>query len=265
MNDMPPPTAGTAPPTAGGDKRPSLYIVDALNFLFRAFHALPPLTTTKGVETKAVYGLSQMLLRIAREQSPSHICVVYDAPGRSFRTQVYAEYKAHRPPMPEELASQLPLVARVVDAFGIQTLAVPGFEADDVIATVTRLAVADGMEVVICSSDKDLMQLCDENVTVLDTMKNRRMGPAVLHRVEDGDGHPYRRTDHHLHASCSRQQVAGVWCRTRRPREREVALIGSRWATCCMEQVRKLSGTREYAKVCAPALVVVSSAQHVEA
>jgi DNA polymerase I len=180
MNDMPTPAEGTAPPAAGGDKRPSLYIVDALNFLFRAFHALPPLTTTKGVETKAVYGLSQMLLRIAREQSPSHICVVYDAPGRSFRTQVYADYKAHRPPMPEELAIQLPLVARVVDAFGIQTLAVPGFEADDVIATVTRLAVADGMEVVICSSDKDLMQLCDENVTVLDTMKNRRMGPAEV-------------------------------------------------------------------------------------
>jgi len=183
MNDMPPPTAGTA--GARGNRpdharRPSLYIIDALNFLFRAFHALPPLTTTKGVETKAVYGLSQMLLRIAREHAPSHICVVYDAPGRSFRTQIFAEYKAHRPPMPEDLASQLPLVERVVDAFGIQTLAVPGYEADDVIATVTRLAVADGMEVVICSSDKDLMQLCDENVTVLDTMKNRRIGPAEV-------------------------------------------------------------------------------------
>jgi DNA polymerase-1 len=182
MNDMPAPTSGTTPPGGPDDqgKRPSLYIVDALNFLFRAFHALPHLTTTKGVETGAVYGLCQMLLRIAREQSPTHICVVYDAPGPNFRHQIYTEYKAHRPPMPPELASQMPIVDRVVDTFGIQTLAVPGFEADDVIATVTRLAVAGGMEVVICSSDKDLMQLCDGNVTVLDTMKNRRMGPAEV-------------------------------------------------------------------------------------
>ncbi len=190
MNDMPAPTSVTAPPPAGGgaggdkgdkgDKKPSLYIVDALNYLFRAFHALPHLTTTKGVETGAVYGLCQMLLRVAREQSPTHICVVYDAPGPNFRHQIYSEYKAHRPPMPPELASQMPIVDRVVDTFGIQTLAVPGFEADDVIATVTRLAVAGGMEVVICSSDKDLMQLCDENVNVLDTMKNRRLGPAEV-------------------------------------------------------------------------------------
>ncbi len=166
--------------TGGHAKRPSLYIVDALNFLFRAFHALPPLTTTKGVQTGAVYGLCQMLLRIVREQSPTHICVVFDAPGENFRNQIYSEYKAHRPPMPSELASQMAIVGRVIDTFGIQTLAVPGFEADDVIATVSKLAVAGGMEVVICSSDKDLMQLCDENITVLDTMKNRRMGPAEV-------------------------------------------------------------------------------------
>ena len=105
-----------------------------------------------------------MLLRIAREHPIAHLRGVSTRPGENFRNQMYAEYKAHRPPMPAELAVQLALVARVVDAFGIQTLAVPGFEADDVIATVTRLAVAAGMEVVICSSDKDLMQLCDENV-----------------------------------------------------------------------------------------------------
>jgi len=186
MSDMPAPGATGGTPAGGpGDpqgqaRRPSLYIVDALNFLFRAFHALPPLTTTKGVQTGAVYGLCQMLLRIVREQSPTHICVVFDAPGPNFRHQIYSEYKAHRPPMPAELASQMAIVGRVIDTFGIQTLAVPGFEADDVIATVSKLAVAGGMEVVICSSDKDLMQLCDENVTVLDTMKNRRMGPAEV-------------------------------------------------------------------------------------
>src|SRR3954465_1043110 len=83
--------------------KPSLYIVDAMNFLFRAFHALPPLTTTKGVQTGAVYGLSQMLLRIEREQSPTHLCVVFDAPGHNFRKDIYPAYKAHRPPMPPEL------------------------------------------------------------------------------------------------------------------------------------------------------------------
>jgi DNA polymerase-1 len=160
--------------------RSSLYIIDAMNFLFRAFHALPPLTTTKGVQTGAVYGLCQMLLRIEREQKPTHMCVVFDAPGDNFRNQIYSEYKAHRPPMPPELRPQVALVGSVMDAFGIQSLSVPGFEADDVIATVTRLAVGAGMEVVICSSDKDLMQLCSERVALLDTMKNRRLGPAEV-------------------------------------------------------------------------------------
>src|SRR3954466_916119 len=104
--------------------KPSLYILDAMNFLFRAFHALPPLTTTKGVQTGAVYGLSQMLLRIEREQSPTHLCVVFDAPGHNFRKDIYPAYKAHRPPMPPELHAQVALVNRVIDAFGIQTLAV---------------------------------------------------------------------------------------------------------------------------------------------
>ena len=134
----------------------------------------------QGRGDEAVYGLSQMLLRIAREQSPSHICVVFDAPGEKLPHPGLRGVQG--PPSADagRACDSVALVARVVDAFGIQTLAVPGFEADDVIATVTRLAVADGMEVVICSSDKDLMQLCDENVTVLDTMKNRRMGPAEV-------------------------------------------------------------------------------------
>jgi DNA polymerase-1 len=174
--DIPP--GRDAPVPTPASTKPSLYIVDAMNFLFRAFHALPPLTTTKGVQTGAVYGLCQMLLRIEREQGPTHLCVVFDAPGGSFRREIYTEYKAHRPPMPPELQAQVVLVNRVIDAFGIQTLSVVGFEADDVIATVTRMAAAAGMEVVICSSDKDLMQLCRDGVSVLDTMKNRRLGVA---------------------------------------------------------------------------------------
>ncbi|HEY2902394.1 MAG TPA: DNA polymerase I [Polyangia bacterium] len=160
--------------------KPSLYILDALNFLFRAFHALPPLTTRKGVPTGAVYGLCQMLLKIDRDNHPTHWCVVFDAPGENFRHQIFTQYKAHRPPMPPELAVQVDLLHTVIAAFGISRLSVPGFEADDVIATVTGQAVAAGMEVVICSSDKDLMQLCSPSVWLLDTMKNRRLGPPEV-------------------------------------------------------------------------------------
>jgi DNA polymerase-1 len=162
--------------------KPSLFIVDAMNFLFRAFHALPPLKTTKGTQTGAIYGLCQMILKIEREQKPTHLCVVYDAPGENFRKKIYGDYKAHRPPMPPELGDQLGMVRRVIDAFGLAQLEVSGFEADDIIATLTRVARAAGMDVVICSSDKDLTQLCtdDGGVAVLDTMKNRRIGPAEV-------------------------------------------------------------------------------------
>src|SRR6266540_745575 len=160
--------------------KPSLYVLDAMNFLFRAFHALPPLHTTKGVQTGAIYGLCQMILRIERERQPTHLCVVYDAPGEKFRKQIYAEYKAHRPPMPPELAQQLEMVHSVIEAFGLAQLEVPGFEADDIIATLTRIGTAAGLDVVICSSDKDLMQLCGPGVVVLDTMNNRLIGPAEV-------------------------------------------------------------------------------------
>jgi DNA polymerase I len=164
------------------EAKPSLYIIDAMNFLFRAFHALPPLKTTKGTQTGAIYGLCQMILRIEREQKPTHLCVAYDAPGENFRYALYDQYKAHRPPMPPELAEQLGMVRRVVEAFGLAQLEVAGFEADDIIATLTKVARGAGMDVVICSSDKDLTQLCTEDggVAVLDTMKNRRIGPAEV-------------------------------------------------------------------------------------
>jgi DNA polymerase-1 len=162
------------------EPRPSLYVLDAMNFLFRAFHALPPLKTTKGEQTGAIYGLCQMLLKIEREQRPTHLCCVFDAPGENFRKAIYSEYKAHRPPMPPELAGQLAMVRTVIEAFGLTTLEVSGFEADDIIATLAKLATAAGLEVVICSSDKDLLQLCDANVSILDTMKNRRLGPPEV-------------------------------------------------------------------------------------
>ena len=142
---------------------PSLYIVDALNFLFRAYHALPPLTTTKGVHTGAIYGLCQMLLRIEREQRPTHLCAVFDAPGRELpppdlqRLQSGPSAHAARTGGAARAGARRHRCVRYPDP------GVPGFEADDVIATVARQAAAADMEVVICSSDKDLMQLCDED------------------------------------------------------------------------------------------------------
>src|SRR4051812_14015813 len=158
----------------------SLFIIDALNFLFRAFHALPPLTTKQGTPTGAVYGLAQMLLRIEREQKPTHMCVVFDAPGRTFRDDIYTGYKADRPPMPPELFAQVDLAHQLIDALALPVLTVPGVEADDVIATLARQARASGLRVVVCSSDKDLMQLCCDGISLLDTMYNRMIGPAEV-------------------------------------------------------------------------------------
>ena len=158
----------------------ALYIVDALNFIFRAYHALPPLTTTRGLSTGAVYGLCQMLLRMERENHPTHLCVVFDAPGRTFRSELYAHYKADRPPMPSDLAGQVALLHRVVDTFAIPKVQVPDVEADDVIATLACQAAASGLRVVMCSGDKDLMQVVGERVSMLDTMRNRFIGPPEV-------------------------------------------------------------------------------------
>jgi DNA polymerase I len=158
----------------------TLFVVDALNYLFRAFHALPGLTTKAGMPTGAVYGFCQMLLRIEREHQPSHLCVVFDAPGPTFRDELYKEYKANRPPTPPDLIAQIDLAHQVAAAFGYKVLSLAGVEADDVIATLVRGAKAENLSVVIGSSDKDLMQLCTEDVKLLDAVKNRLLGPAEV-------------------------------------------------------------------------------------
>jgi DNA polymerase I len=158
----------------------TLFVVDALNYLFRAFHALPGFTTKAGMPTGAVYGFCQMLLRIDREHQPTHMCVVFDAPGRTFRDDLFKDYKANRPPTPPDLIAQIDLAHQVADAFGYKVLSLAGVEADDVIATLVRNAKAEELSVVIGSSDKDLMQLCTEDVKLLDAVKNRLLGPAEV-------------------------------------------------------------------------------------
>lgn len=161
----------------------TLFIVDALNYLFRAFHALPPLTTSKGTPTGALYGLCQMLLRIEKEYQPSHACAVFDAPGPTFRDVLYPAYKANRQETPPELLAQIQQAHRVVETFGFTSFCVPGVEADDVIATLAKKATLENFNIIIGSSDKDLMQMVNDHVRLLDPIRNHLMGtPEVIAR-----------------------------------------------------------------------------------
>ena len=162
----PPPTKRVVP---DGD---ALWLVDGSNFLFRAYHALPPLSTKAGVPSGAVFGFTQMLVRLEADHKPKHLAVVFDAGARTFRNELYPAYKANRPPPPSDLVPQFGLVREVVEAFSLPVLDAKNVEADDLIATLARRAKERGMKVVIVSSDKDLMQLVDDQCVLLDTMKN---------------------------------------------------------------------------------------------
>ncbi len=163
-----------------------LVLVDAANCVYRAFFALPPLRAPDGFPTNAVLGFTQMLRKLLREEMPERVAVVFDAPGPSFRDALYADYKATRDAQPEDLTRQFPIVREIVEAMGLPVLEVPGVEADDVIATCVRRAPPTA-RVTILSTDKDLMQLVSERVELLDTMKDRRYGPA---QVEERFGVP---------------------------------------------------------------------------
>src|ERR1700679_896398 len=161
-----------------------LYIVDGSGFIFRAFHALPPLTRkSDGLPIGAVSGFCNMIWKLlvdmkAAPDAPTHLAVVFDHSERTFRNELYADYKAPRPPAREDLAPQFPLVREATRAFGVPSLELPGYEADDIIAAYACQVRDLGGEVVIVSSDKDLMQLVGDRVSMLDTMKNLRIGRA---------------------------------------------------------------------------------------
>jgi DNA polymerase-1 len=152
------------------DDDKTLLLVDGSSYLYRAFHAMPALTNSKGVPTGAVYGIVNMLRRVLAERDPDFVAVVFDAKGRTFRDDLYAEYKATRPPMPDELRVQLQPIRDVVQALGLPLLEVGGVEADDVIGTLARQASAQGVRTLMSTSDKDMAQLVDERVTMVNTM-----------------------------------------------------------------------------------------------
>ena len=160
------------------DKKPPLVLVDGSSYLFRAFHALPPLTNSKGQPTGAVYGVINMLNKLVDEYKPEHIAVVFDAKGKTFRNDMYDEYKANRPPMPDDLRSQIAPLHELVEALGYPMIIVPGVEADDVIGTYARAATAQKVDTLISTGDKDLAQLVNPHVTLINTMNNVLMDEA---------------------------------------------------------------------------------------
>ncbi len=152
-----------------------LVLIDGSSYLYRAFHALPPLTNSAGEPTGALHGVLTMIQKLLREEQPQHVAVVFDAPGKTFRDELYAEYKAHRPPMPDELRSQVQPILDAVEAMGLPLLRVSGVEADDVIGTLCKEASAAGLSVLVSTGDKDLAQLVNDKVTLINTMNDSRM------------------------------------------------------------------------------------------
>ena len=157
-----------------------LCLVDGSGYIFRAFHGLPMMTRPDGTPVNAVYGFTTMLMKLLLENKCSHLAVIFDAGRETFRNKIYPEYKAHRPEPPEELIPQFALIRDAVRAFGVPSIEIPGYEADDLIATYAKLAEAEGAEVVIWSADKDLMQLVRDGVSMMDPLKNRAIGPAEV-------------------------------------------------------------------------------------
>jgi DNA polymerase-1 len=157
-----------------------VFLVDGSGFIFRAFHGLPPMSRSDGTPTNAVFGFCSMLMKLLDDTEADHIAVIFDTARKTFRNDFYPEYKAHRPPAPDELIPQFPLIRDAVRAFNVPSIEMEGFEADDLIATYARQAAEAGAEVTIVSSDKDLMQLVNDRVTMFDAMKNRVIGPEQV-------------------------------------------------------------------------------------
>jgi len=153
----------------------TLILVDGSSYLYRAFHALPPLMTARGLPTGAVYGITNMLKNLLKEYQPTHVAVVFDAKGKTFRDDIYPEYKATRPPMPNDLVQQITLSHQVIRALGFPVLMINGVEADDVIGSLAKQAEMQNMATLIFTGDKDLAQLVNSQITLIDTMKNQRL------------------------------------------------------------------------------------------
>lgn len=152
-----------------------LVLIDGSSYLYRAYHALPSLSNASGEPTGALHGVLTMIRKLVRDEHTANVAVVFDAPGKTFRDDLYAEYKANRPPMPDDLRSQVQPILDAIEAMGLPLLRVTGVEADDVIGTLCRQAAQSGLSVLVSTGDKDLAQLVNKNVTLINTMNDARM------------------------------------------------------------------------------------------
>ena len=160
---------------------PQLYLLDGSSYIYRAYYGIRELATSGGMPTNAVFGFTRMLLGLLQENRPDYLAVVFDPPREeTFRREIYPAYKAHRDAMPEDLLTQLPYIRKVLQALNIPAVEAPGFEADDVIATLARSYAAQGVEVTVVTGDKDLLQIVNDGISLLDTMKGRRSGPQEV-------------------------------------------------------------------------------------
>ena len=170
------------------NKAKSLYIIDGSSYIFRAYFGIRQfLSTSKGFPTNALYGFINMLQKVVKDEKPDFLCVAFDSKEKTFRHDIYPDYKANRDAPPEDLAKQFPYFEPLVEAYNIFSIRVPGFEADDIIGTLALKGSKAGYRVVIVSGDKDMMQLVSPKVEMLDTMKNKRFG---IKEVEEKFGVP---------------------------------------------------------------------------
>jgi len=162
---------------ANSKEKPPFILIDGSSYLYRAFHALPPLVTSKGHPTGAIKGVLNMIISLIKEYQPEYIAVVFDAKGPTFRNELYSEYKANRPPMPEDLRYQIEPLHELIKALGLPLLAIPGVEADDVIGTLAKQACAQGLDTIISTSDKDMAQLVTDRISLINTMSRSYFDP----------------------------------------------------------------------------------------
>ena len=156
--------------------RKKLYLIDGNSYIYRAYFAIPYLSNSKGLPTNAIYGFTNMLMKVIKEESPDYLAIAFDSKGPTRRHIEYEDYKAHRPAMPAPLSQQVPYIHRMVEAFNIPVLIMEGVEADDIIGTIARKAEKDGMEVIIITGDKDIFQIISSHIKIYDTLKNKYFG-----------------------------------------------------------------------------------------
>ncbi|HSB51440.1 MAG TPA: hypothetical protein VLD40_02155, partial [Dissulfurispiraceae bacterium] len=161
----------------------NFYLIDGSSYVYRAYHAIKTLSSSKGLPTNAIYGFTTMVMKLMREKKPDRLCIVFDSPVPTERHRLYEEYKAQRPEAPRDLVLQIPHIKEVIAALGVPTLELPGYEADDLICTLAKKAAGLGIAVFIVTGDKDMMQVVNDVIKIYDPMKDLIIGePQVRER-----------------------------------------------------------------------------------